>query len=336
MTELKKYNFFLIVGLGSIGQKHLKIISSLYKYKIIVVSSGKFVKAKDEVKKNIFLQTSSLDKALLYNPVGAIIASPANKHLLHARQILKKKIPTLIEKPLSCKYSEAHKFYQFCKNRKLEDLILVGYNLKYSIGFSKLRKLKNKIGDLKQVEIKCLTYLPNWRPGRDYTKTVSARKSLGGGVLLELSHELDYLISILGNVSLKDAELKNTKKLKIDRKIEDHVKLHFTNNNNVSINVELDFSNLRKNSRQCKLIGKKGYLVWDLKNQRIEKYLYKNKSKKKISLPGDISNSYKKQIIFFNKMIISKQKLKKTNQLKDAVYVMKIISQIKKNFKIKL
>ena len=58
--------------------------------------------------------------------------------------------------------------------------------------------LNNITGKVLEVYVECASYLPDWRPNQDYRQSVSAQKKLGGGVLLELSHELDYLNWICG------------------------------------------------------------------------------------------------------------------------------------------
>ncbi len=59
---------------------------------------------------------------------------------------------------------------------------------------------KSFIGQTLYTSVECGSYLPDWRPGNNYKKSVSAKKDLGGGVLLELSHELDYIRWIFGEI----------------------------------------------------------------------------------------------------------------------------------------
>ena len=78
----------------------------------------------------------------------------------------------------------------------------VGYNLRYLPSLSRFRDLINEglVGGPLSVRCEIGQYLPNWRPDTDYRTGVTARSDLGGGVLLELSHEIDYLRWIFGEV----------------------------------------------------------------------------------------------------------------------------------------
>jgi predicted dehydrogenase len=103
-------------------------------------------------------------------------------------------------------------------------------------------------------------YLPDWRPGTDYRKGVSARKDLGGGVLLELSHEFDYLRWFFGDFEVAYCHAGSTGVLDID--VEDRADVIMAGGNDIVANLHLDFLQ-RKPTRTCKVIGSDGTLVWD-------------------------------------------------------------------------
>ena len=73
--------------------------------------------------------------------------------------------------------------------------------------------------------------MPSWRPNSDYTKSVSAIKKLGGGVLLELSHDIDYLVWLFGNVKWVNSTIHRQGNLKIDTEDTAHVTLCFSGTN---------------------------------------------------------------------------------------------------------
>jgi predicted dehydrogenase len=108
-------------------------------------------------------------------------------------------------------------------------------------------------------------YLPDWRPEKDYRLGVSAKKELGGGVLLELSHEIDYLKWIFGDVEWTMATLSKQSTLEID--VEDTAHLIFgfnpkRNGRQIIGVVNLDF--IRQDQiRNCEVIGETGSLRWD-------------------------------------------------------------------------
>ena len=121
------------------------------------------------------------------------MSTEPNKHITTLKKIFKfgYKGKVLIEKPLSTIYKS---FKDFNFNT---DNIFLGYNLRFHPCIEKL----NKILDNEKVlsaSVYTGQYLPDWRPLRDYTKTYSSKKKHGGGVLLELSHELDYLTFLFG------------------------------------------------------------------------------------------------------------------------------------------
>ena len=79
--------------------------------------------------------------------------------------------------------------------------VFVGYNLRFH---PLLQLIKEKITNKKlwNIQVFCGSYLPDWRPGRDYQETSSAKQKTGGGVLLDLSHELDYIQWLVGTIDL--------------------------------------------------------------------------------------------------------------------------------------
>tara|TARA_X000001036_G_scaffold47368_1_gene37890 strand:+ start:2756 stop:3676 length:921 start_codon:yes stop_codon:yes gene_type:complete len=191
----------LIIGYGSIGKRHAKILS---KFKDI----GKiYVLTKQNCKK--FYKVKALNEIKKINPNYIIIASRTTKHFKHLSYIEKnfKKKTILVEKPIFEKYKKL-KIY----NNK----VFVGYNLRYHplINFIK-NFIKNK--KIFSTIINCQSYLPSWRKNIIYSKSNSAKKAHGGGVLLELSHEIDYLQWIFKRVTnLNYAIVKKVSNLKIN------------------------------------------------------------------------------------------------------------------------
>ena len=101
--------------------------------------------------------------------------------------------------------------------------------------------IKNKIKNKKiwSINIFCGSYLPNWRKNRDYRFTSSARKRLGGGVILDLSHELDYIQWIFGEISkIEYVKVKIISNLKITS--DDYVNI-IGKIRNISFSINLNY-----------------------------------------------------------------------------------------------
>ena len=208
---------------------------------------------------------SSVDEAIGKNPDYAIIATPSVSHLSYAAEFLKKNIPVLIEKPLTTSLGELDVFKEILLDKS--HLIEVAYCLRFLPAAIKLKEILNKetLGDIHSALVEVGQFLPDWRPEIDYKLSVSANKSLGGGVLLELSHELDYLTWLFGPINSVFCNLTNTNSLEID--VEDRVDA-ILQNKNVLINLHMDFLQ-RHPTRTCKIIGSKGNLVWDIIENKI-------------------------------------------------------------------
>ena len=95
------------------------------------------------------------------------------------------------------------------KNNK----VYVGYNLRFHPIIIEIKKAINS-KKLWNIQLYCGSYLPEWRPDRDYRLSYSANNDLGGGVLLDLSHEIDYLNWLVGDIKIRN--IVNTKLSSLD------------------------------------------------------------------------------------------------------------------------
>ena len=104
-------------------------------------------------------------------------------------------------------------------------------------------------------------------------KSNSAKKSYGGGVLLELSHEIDYLQWIFGPLKLEKSILRNSKLLEVD--VEDIADLLAITNKDIVVNIHLDLLSVRPH-RFCKVICEGGDLLWNYIDQTVTLYKKEN------------------------------------------------------------
>lgn len=252
----------LIVGLGSIGKRHLRLARELLPSADIRVLRHQKCDSIPEHANGCF---SSLEQAVNFAPQIAVIASPATHHVAVAQALAEVGVHLLIEKPLSATSDGVFRLLETCREQKI--VLLTGYNLRFLSSLQKFRNLlgESVIGRVLSVRCEIGQYLPSWRPDSDYRQGVSARQELGGGALLELSHELDYLQWIFGEVEWVKATLSRQSGLEIDVEDTAHLTLGFAseaNGNKLVGTVNLDFIR-HDTTRLCTAIGEKGSLRWN-------------------------------------------------------------------------
>lgn len=252
----------LIVGLGSIGRRHLSLVREILPQADIQVLR-RFGKSDLPFEADGLF--SSLSSAIKFAPQLSIIASPAPFHLTDAMALAKAGSHLLIEKPISIGIAGIAELITLCESNNL--YLQLAYNLRYHIGLQRFRDLifSGKLGQVHTIHCEAGQYLPYWRPEQDYRDTVSAQSRLGGGVLLELSHEIDYLRWIFGEVAWVQGTLLRLTNLEID--VEDcaNLLIGFGSadcENQMVANVSLDFIR-RHPTRYCLAIGSEGSARWD-------------------------------------------------------------------------
>jgi predicted dehydrogenase len=183
----------LIIGLGSIGKKHVNAIKSIRpNAEIFALRSTINVNVHPGVT-NIF-KVEEIESILID---FAIIANPTSEHKSTIAQLLQFGFPLFIEKPISSSLdieglinsaeSKGISTYVACNLRFLECIKFIK---------DKLQLFPDK--KLNEVNVYCGSYLPEWRPNIDFRETYSAKTELGGGVHIDLIHELDYLYWLFG------------------------------------------------------------------------------------------------------------------------------------------
>ncbi|GIW21348.1 MAG: isomerase [Candidatus Sericytochromatia bacterium] len=176
----------LIIGYGSIGKRHFNILKNIPLISKVDIISNHY---DNSICKSIY-EFKDFDYYDYF-----IIASKTYlhyEHLCYIENNTKNKI-ILCEKPL----------FHEKKNLTIKNNnVYVGYNLRYHSLIEKLKILlsKNHLSDILYVDVLCESYLPNWRKNVDYRDSYSAKKEEGGGVLLDLSHEIDYIQFLFGKI----------------------------------------------------------------------------------------------------------------------------------------
>jgi predicted dehydrogenase len=254
----------LIVGLGSIGRRHVGIIRTLFPNINIIVLRHKRCDSGDIRALGLHKCVTSINEALESNPQAAIISNPASKHLEVAKKLASKGINLLIEKPISDSSKGIQELIDICYLNKA--ILMTGYNLRFLPSLIEFKKQihSRKIGKIYSIRSEIGQYLPSWRPETDYRNSVSAQRNLGGGTLLELSHEIDYLSWIFGRVGWVKSHVSKQSDLEIDVEDSAYVILGFEEIDGVVLTASLNIDFIRHDTtRKCFAIGERGTLLWD-------------------------------------------------------------------------
>ena len=256
----------LICGLGSIGRRHLRVLRQNWPLVDIAVLRSGYGSACQELEfaSQVFF---NLQDAIAWGPKAVIIATPATDHLSKALEFAKLKIPLLIEKPVGSGLESLEEWNSLLNLAK-DIPVLVGYILRHDpcAVFIKDFLAKKILGKLVEADFYCGSWLPDWRLGLDYRKSVSARRNLGGGVLLELSHEIDLAQWLLGSLNLQFCTLEKSELLELD--VEDKALLFGRTDDGCSVTIRLNFCT-KPVRRNLTIRGASGEIHWELNNGKV-------------------------------------------------------------------
>lgn len=312
----------LICGLGSIGRKYVRLIRSRFpQISLAALRSGFGPSSQEE--KLLDYQFYCEQEALTWKPDGVVIATPATYHLQQALFFASKNIPLLIEKPLGTGLEQEEDWDQL-QIFALQVPILVGYVLRYDscLNWLKDQLTSKSIGRLLEADFYCGSWLPSWREDTNYTQNVSARSELGGGVLLELSHEIDLAFWLLSDtIEINSAISSRSELLDID--VEDQVVIAAKTTDSVLLTIRLNFCTQPSRRIVC-LRGQNGELSCDLISNRASMSLI-DKAPQGFSSEADASERYLHQLDHFMSCIQGLELPICT--VNDGLNVLKVIQQ---------
>lgn len=263
-----------VIGLGSIATRHRKNIKHLFPESRLLAMSASG-RVPQEAISDCDQVVSSIQEFIQQGAGLALVASPAPFHAQHAIPLLEAGIPTLIEKPVTSGVDDAKTLIDVAESTQTP--VAVGYCLRYLPSSRVVKELLDaqSIGALLNAQVEIGQYLPDWRPTKDYRETVSAIARLGGGALLELSHELDYIQWLLGDLDVQFSHLRSSAELGLE--VEDLVDMIATSDSGAVVSIHLDFLQ-RHAFRRCRFVGSKGTLEWDLVKNEVKQTLLAEES----------------------------------------------------------
>ena len=254
----------LFVGLGSIGQRHLRNLKELD-------SKNNPIKDKNLLKHYSIKEIPTLKEALEEKPDMVFVTNPSMYHCKVAKEALISGAYVFIEKPLSSDIESAEEILNLEKKHKRK-LCMIGFQYRFNPTLIKLKEIleTNTIGKLITGQIVNGEYLPYWHPYEDYRKGYAARKDLGGGALLTQIHDFDYSIYLFGLPLRLFSMGGKLSSLEID--VEDcvNVSSYFEyKKSKLLINLSLDYISW-PSRRYINLFGEDGSIHCDLNSNILE------------------------------------------------------------------
>ncbi len=260
---------FVILGAGSVGQRHLHNILSLG-HEVVAVCDPDPTKLKDvKAISPGTLLTQDETEALGQQADAALICSPTASHIRQARDAIKHGLHVFVEKPLSHTLEFTNDL--IAEADAGQRVVLVGCNLRFFPSLKQVKRLLDEgcIGRPLAARAQCGYYLPFWHPHNDYRNSYSANRASGGGVILDSVHEFDYLRWFFGEVTKVFCYAGKVSTLTIDTEDNADILLHFSSG--LIANVHLDYLQ-RTYRRSCEVIGEEGVIEWDYITQMVSLY----------------------------------------------------------------
>jgi len=257
-----------LIGYGSIGKRHCD--------NLINIGANNITLFREKGKGNLHGLVEIYDEqAFLERDYDFIILSnPTAFHFSFLEKLIPRNLNLLVEKPLSATKEEYDKLKVLISNYR--GIGMCAYNLRFHPCVIKAKEIMDGqiLGNIYSSRFFVGQYLPDWHPETDYRTSYSASKKLGGGVVLDLIHEIDLAFFLHG-------EAKNTlyaitakvSDLKIET--EDLAEILYLSTSNAIVSIHMDYL-VRGYSRYFEIIGEKGRLYCDLSKNEIQLVKDKN------------------------------------------------------------
>jgi len=256
----------IVVGGGSIGTRHAKNLAELG-VEVAMVDRDETVRNKisSDLGVPAYLSVSTAIEA--ESPDLAVIATPNANHINAATISAKAGCHLFIEKPLSDKMSGIDALQSIINSKGL--VTMVGCNLRFHPEIKKVRELLNEgvIGNVVAARIEGGSYLPDWFPESDYRRKYSAREDLGGGVMLDYIHEINYARWLLGDFHTVSAFA--GQRTSLDIETNDIAGILIETTSGAICEVHLDYIQ-QAYSRSCHIIGEEGTIRWSWQDECVE------------------------------------------------------------------
>ncbi len=195
-----------VLGLGSIGMRHARNLARLG---CDVLGHDPSVDASRAFESEFGRAATASREQVFAESSAVVVATPNRFHLDDIRDAIVAGKPALVEKPLGHDAELAAHLVRLAAARGV--MLAVSHNLRFRPVVRQVRKLLDEgvIGKPAWARFCCASWLPDWRPGRDYRTNYAADPETGG-VIFDSIHELDLAVHLLGSAALRSAAAQRT------------------------------------------------------------------------------------------------------------------------------
>ena len=334
----------LILGLGSIGQRHLRNIKKINpkaqifalrkKYTTPLLNNKNKVINGDVKRKYSITYLKDLSEIIKnkINIHSAFICTPSSMHVKQVSWLLKNNINCFIEKPLGSSLKGIKQLETLIKKKK-NVKTMMGFQLRFNPIINSLEKIikkKSPIGKIFSIQIHHGEHIEDFHPYEDYRISYAANKKLGGGVVLTQIHEIDYLMFLFKDYLIEKSNFISSKVSDLKINVEDTLSANFIlrkNKNLISCSMFLNFFE-RPKKRKMFIIGKKGSIDVCFNSQKL--IFYKNGKKIIKRFKFSKNDIFLKEIKFFFSKIKSNQKIPDSLNLYNGIKTLRFALKLNK------
>jgi predicted dehydrogenase len=226
--------------------------------------------------------------------VAVVVASPSSLHEAQALRVLEAGRDVLVEKPLALDLAGAKRVAD--AGDAAGKVCAVGLNLRFHPGVELLARLvdERRLGKLLFAQASFGYDLRRWRPTADYRMSYSARRQLGGGILLDAVHELDYLVRLLGAAESASAAVAHVSDLETD--VEDCVAAWIRFRSGAHATLDLNaFEPVYR--RGCVVVGDGASATWDWEAGNVVIASGDDRETHDVSI--DVAETYRRELVDF-------------------------------------
>ena len=317
----------LVVGAGSIGQRHIKNLVGLgITVSIVEPTKNGFVEGWGRTLAGKFLYSSILEAFEQPDYDAAIVAVPTYLHMEVAVSLAQHNMPLFIEKPVSHCMEDVLFFQGEMEHYK--QWAVVGYSMRFHPAIQIIKDLLPQIGTPLYARAEVGQYLPDWHPEEDYRNWYMAREDQGGGALLDLSHEIDYMRWLFGEVHTEKMVGFVGKTSDLDIDSDDCTEFIAGFGDQLLGSVHMDLLD-RSYNRRLRIVGSEGTISWDWEDNYVRLKIGSFESSLSLYDP-DRNIQFKEEMAAFVDSVQSGIVHPTLATLEDGIEVLKVCLELKK------